>query len=222
MTLSMLQSSSTPFGSLWLVEKDIVSDTLNAGKHWDSHVYEALEAYLRADAAAIDVGANVGAHALRFAQVAQEVICFEPHPVMQFCLRQNLCDHAKARWTVRNGLYSRPVALRVRPEEGNSPSSLTWLPAGEYEVLDARPYFTKHRVSVIKVDAQGADLHCLLGLEQIILRDRPAIVFEFEEKLAELHGHAWQDYARTLGEWGYSWALVKEDHEDYLATWREK
>src|SRR5260221_4935715 len=56
MTLAMLQSTSTPFGSLWLVEKDIVSDTLNAGKHWDSHVYEALEPYLSSDAAVLDVG----------------------------------------------------------------------------------------------------------------------------------------------------------------------
>lgn len=211
--LKMVGPCATPLGPMWLIEGDVVSDTLRAGKNWDSHVYEALEPYLRKDAAVIDVGANVGPHALRFAEKARKVICFEPHPVMSFCLRANMRGR-KAEF--HGGLYSRKVALVVRQEEGNSPSSLTWLP-GEGGV-DAGPYFTEERVSAIKVDAQGADLHCLLGLHEIIERDQPAIVFEYEEHLAKLHGHDWLDYTAELYNWGYTFKRVQEGHEDFLAT----
>jgi len=210
--LKMVGPEPTPLGPMWLIEGDVVSDTLRAGKNWDSHVYEALEPHLEQDAAVIDVGANVGPHALRFAEKAGRVICFEPHPVMQFCLRANMRGR---RWECHGGLYSRQVSLRVRQEEGNSPSSLTWLPS-EGEV-DAGPYFTSERVSAIKVDAQGADLHCLLGLKEVIERDKPAICFEFESVLSALHGHEWEDYMEVLMRWGYSVKQVQDKHQDFLA-----
>ncbi len=206
--LTIIEATNTPFGPLSLIADDIVSNTLAEGNHWNPHVYDALRPYL--SGTVIDVGANVGALTLRFARRAHCVIAYEPHPVIAECLHRNVARLGFGNVTVHSyGLYSREIFLAPQastPEE--SPSSWTWLATTPNDhigyatpvplCLLARP------VTAIKVDAQGADLHALIGLEPFIRCDRPRIVFEFEDGLSKLHGHTWEDYVRQLGVWGYT------------------
>jgi FkbM family methyltransferase len=196
------EAVDTFLGRLHLIQDDIVSKALKEGQHWDGYVYDALAPFL--DGVVIDVGANVGALTIRFAQVAPYVIAYEPHPVLAACLRANLetlglSDKVQIRAV---GLYSRAVRLgpwTSQPDE--SPSS--WAPNPEGEAVAGPHVDSGARVSAIKVDAQGADLHALLGLREVIERDHPRIVFEYEGALAEKHGHTWADYEKQLGDWGY-------------------
>lgn len=202
------------FGELDLI-RDIVSEALGRGENWDDHVYQALAPYLDGDV--VDAGANVGALTLRFARHARRVIAFEPNGNMVECLTKNI-----ARLGLRNvvvikrGIYSYETT--ISPEVTGYPASTwTWqsiangTPAGPASWPD-----DGRRVSAIKVDCQGADLHVLMGLERFIKRDRPAIVFEFEKDFSELHSHTWLDYTRWLGERGYSCQQITEGHADFL------
>jgi len=49
-------------------------------------------------------------------------------------------------------------------------------------------------VSVIKVDVQGSDLKALRGACNIINRDKPVIIFEFEQQFVDEFGFTFQDY----------------------------
>lgn len=202
----------TPLGEMELIEGDIVSEALVRGEHWDPHVYDVLEPYL--SGTVIDVGANVGALTMRFAKRAPLVLAFEPNQEMAHCLNVNVPYNVTVR---TRGIYSRPVRLAPRTSEHRSPSSWPWLPTEDAGLAVAEPFDTFNRVSAIKVDAQGADLHCLFGLRRLIVRDRPAVAFEFEKELAELHGHTWADYETALVGWGYFYARIKESSHDYLA-----
>lgn len=210
----------TLLGPMWLIHGDIVSDTLAGGQHWDPHVYDALEPYL--SGVVIDVGANVGGLTLRFARVAKHVIAFEVHPVLRACLEEN------ARYnniSVMGGLYSCPTVL-APILDGESPSSWAWAPpprdSDKYDYAtqpNAKPFYTDAHVTAIKIDAQGADLHAMLGMQEIIKRDSPVIVFEYEPHLDHLFGHTWVDYVQTLEGWGYKLRNVR--NQDWFA-WREK
>ena len=220
----------TPLGKMWLIPGDIVSEYLLGGSHWDTHVYSALEPYLTGTV--VDVGANVGALALRFAQHAPRVIAYEPHPVLAACLEMNALwqmsqGHAKWISVHRAGLYSRRLKLVCRPVEGNSPSSWAWAEAGPGDPpphipcgpVAMREFEEGPPATAIKVDARGGDLHCLLGLEPVIVRDHPAIVMEREDALMAPHGHTWDgDVLPTLKKWGYA-----DPHNiggcDYFTTW---
>lgn len=218
----------THLGPMWLIHGDIISDTLAGGNYWDPHVYDALYPYL-VDTV-IDVGANVGALTLRFAKVAKRVIAFEPHPVLAACLFENARLSRGDVTTCSRGVYSKDVTLGCVPEAGHSPSSWTWLPIVEYTEADFSPagpidaddFTANDRVGAIKVDIQGADLHALMGMETIIKRDHPTIVFEFEQDLALRHGHVWLDYTDRMEEWGYKIERIShgcggEKDGDYLA-----
>lgn len=205
------------FGELSLLSGDIVSETLSRGEYWEDHVYRALEPYLDGDV--VDVGANVGAFTLRFAQFAPRVIAFEPNPEMFACLVRNL-DYLEMRdrvVAIPEGVYSKPIT--IAPQKSSYPPSVwTWLPGDRYATTKAGPAVwpeMERRVSAIKTDVQGADLHALLGLETVIVRDRPRIVFEYEEDFSAMHGHTWADYSHQMTVWGYQLQRL-EPTRDYF------
>lgn len=189
------------WGQLDLMPNDIVSDTLGRGEYWDTHVYDALEPYLDGDV--VDLGANVGALTMRFAQQAPRVIAFEPNQNLYDLLVKNIKRLGLTNViAIPEGVYSAEV--RIRPDvTGYPPSSWTWLPDGNVRAGPASWDDDSRRVSAIKSDIQGADLHGLIGMEEVILRDHPRIVFEFERELALMHGHTWNDYLAHLDKWGY-------------------
>src|SRR5258706_16296836 len=84
--------------------RDIVSDQLGKGYHWDEHVFDALEPYLDGDV--VDIGANVGSLTLRFAERAPRVIAYEPNDEMVTRLRENV-----RLFGFEDKVVIRPVAL---------------------------------------------------------------------------------------------------------------
>jgi FkbM family methyltransferase len=75
------------------------------------------------------------------------------------------------------------------------------------------------RVTLIKVDCQGADLPALIGLKHTIARDRPLIVFEYEGGAAQWQGpgNTWQDYLDFFEARDYAVERIREDLFDYVA-----
>lgn len=207
------------FGPLALLDGDIVSNALGRGEHWDTHVYDALAPYLDGDV--IDVGANVGALTLRFAQSAPRVIAFEPNPNMYQCLISNIATlHLENVVAIPEGVYSYETT--IYPDiTGFPPSSWTWLrgiAGGRFHVKAGPGFWTDmgRRVSAIKVDVQGADLHALMGLEGVIVRDHPRMVIEFDKDLAQMHGHTWDDYVSWLNGRRYLISKITSENDDFF------
>lgn len=208
---------------LTLVDGDIVSQHLSAGQPWEEHVYRALVQHLEGDV--LDFGANVGAFTLRFAQHANRVIAFEPNDQMFAALVKNIASHGLMDKVVaiNEGVYSYDTSIAAT-RTGMPPSSWTWQPKGGGGTVVAGPAKWPHmdrRVSAIKCDIQGADLHAILGITDIILRDRPYIVFEYEHDFAAEHSHLWADYRDTFQRWSYELTpLIGQEpgtNGDYLA-----
>lgn len=196
----------TVFGKpLRLVKDDIVSRTLAEKNHWNPHVFNILDGAF--SGVVIDVGANVGSLALRFAAHAPVVIAYEPHPTFALCLEENVKRLGFQNKVIihQHALYSRLTWLVPAALPGHSPSSWAWLPGSGAGIhaLRYQRHFVNEKVTAIKVDAQGADLHALMGMREMIEEDRPRIVFEWEPELSLQHEHSWIDYTRFFSDLDY-------------------
>ena len=79
-------------------------------------------------------------------------------------------------------------------------------------------------VALIKIDAQGCDLRVLKGAEQTIRQCRPVVTFEFEEKLAALHGDTLPAFEAFIAELDYELTPLvhsSSTQQDFCARPRE-
>lgn len=139
-----------------------------------------------------DVGANVGATTLFFSRQVGEggtVVAFEPNPEVLPVLRRHLelnrCANVRV-CPVAAGSVAEASRLRV-PRDARGAGTLGRTIAGphlvEHEVRQVRldDYAAEQRLpppDLVKVDTEGFETQCLLGLEETLARRRPALFLE--------------------------------------------
>jgi FkbM family methyltransferase len=203
----------TPFGKFLIDPADLIGSTLKAGTLWDGPGFLqpiALEygALGEVGMTILDIGANQGAFSVWLAsRGAWRVIAVEPVPSTMQRLKANLDLNrevtADSVIPLAVAAYDRQttLALALPVDPGNSgaaaliPDALGTIPA--YPLDQFSRLFGK-RVSLIKVDTQGCDGKALLGLALTIIRDEPAIVFEWEPEMAKAHNQTLEGLIRWL------------------------
>jgi FkbM family methyltransferase len=194
----------------------------------------ALERLVRRGATVIDIGANVGAHALTLAQAvgpAGIVVAVEP------------TDAAFARLERNRGLNPQ-IAERLRPVQAalvgpgeTAPGEFyaSWDLVGDGErhevhrgtkrsagraralTLDALvAELDLSRVDLLKIDVDGSELPVLRGATSVLARHRPAIVMEVCPHLLAERGASVADVLAALEPYGYQ--LVDERRFAPLTT----
>jgi FkbM family methyltransferase len=181
----------------------------------DVRLDRVVRAALPPDGVFVDVGANVGIHALAAARRLEAgggaVLAFEPHPANYQALLQNVrlngWRHVNAEHL---GLADAPAVLTGRASAGGGNWSLASRGDYRFEVRLVRldDYLADNplpRLDVLKVDVEGAEVRVLRGARRALQRFRPLIIFEAcpawlakmgsspEELFAELH-----DYGYTI------------------------
>jgi FkbM family methyltransferase len=173
-----------------------------------------VRAHARPASTAIDIGAHKGGYSYWMARAVGpqgRVIAFEPQPELAARLRCSFQHRSNV--TIENmGLSNQcgPLTLNV-PGTGPSPGAsfeTTQVTADstrkinvEVSTLDARLTPPHPRVSFIKCDVEGHELNVFMGAERTLREERPALLFECEQRH---HGH--RDIAEVftyLGGLGY-------------------
>jgi FkbM family methyltransferase len=178
-----------------------IEDLLIEKGAYEPYITSLLLFLMREDGLFVDVGANFGLHALQIAGALPRArcLCFEPHPAVHEGLRRNI------RFSGFDNVAAHALALGDAPgtvdffmHDGaaynRGLSSLQATPdmeAGfrrervEMTTLDAfLPEADRERLSVVKIDVQGAERRVLAGMKDLLARARPAVVFEFESDYA--------------------------------------
>jgi FkbM family methyltransferase len=149
----------------------------------------ALERFLRARPGpretCLDVGANIGNHALFLARIFDRVIAFEPN-ARTFRLLELNAELAPNVRAVHLGLSDRSAELPVAVDRlniggarittgGKVDTTFQVVPLDEYlrDLPDVR-------VSFVKMDVEGHELHALRGGRAMLKRDRPVLALEME------------------------------------------
>jgi FkbM family methyltransferase len=193
-------------------------DSLRRGQPPETRELGLFLAALRPGATAVDVGAYLGLYTcLAARQVGPEggVIAFEPDPDTCRYLRRNvsangLAERVRVEEAVvadRSGTASlffhrHPDMNSIRPNDGSS-RTIRCEAVRLDDALDGC-----QGVSVVKIDAEGAELRILEGARETIRRHRPALLVECYPDALEEMGASAKDLCRWLAGAGYRVARV--------------
>ena len=136
----------------------------------------------------LDVGANIGNHALYLAENFDVVHCFEPDPAIADRLADNAELNDATIHIHRVGLGAENGELPFYPSVvGNQGTGSFAAQNGQavrtLPVRNGDDYLAAAKIfgiSFIKIDVEGFELQVVAGLHKTINRDRPIIVLEFD------------------------------------------
>lgn len=139
---------------------------------------------------AVDIGANVGLHSVRFSKLFNNVISFEPSTYNFECLEKN-CS------SINNViLYKLGLGNSNRTEIISIPKSYD--NCGAFSILDFKSNITEELINesieincldlfslspdLIKVDTQGYELQVLQGAIETLKNSMPTLILEVSKK----------------------------------------
>jgi FkbM family methyltransferase len=161
---------------------------------YECDTQEVILKFLPETGTFIDVGANIGTLAIPIAKARPQVsvICIEAdlniHRFLQENLNRNGCERVHAVSCVAGATDGQLVAFYRAPDDKFGMGSLgpqfsdvpTMLWQQSLDNMLTR--MNVHRVDVIKIDVEGAEVRVLRGARRLLTSERPpTVVFEFAD-----------------------------------------
>ena len=156
----------------------LIGRVVRSGQRWESWLDPYFAAYCDPERASLDIGANIGAHAVTMAGMSRVVHAFEP----QQATWRILVENAKGRPIVTHnlGLSDREGTVRMKAPTGNT--GMTEIDEhGTGEVIHVArldDLAIDVPVGLMKIDVEKHERECLAGALETIQRDEPVIILE--------------------------------------------
>jgi FkbM family methyltransferase len=194
--------------------------------YYEPEMARLIKRLVRPGCVAVDVGANIGTHALLMGWQAGStghVLAIEPHPSifrrLVANIRLNRLSHiqpyqmALAEWAGQSVLYAKPETF---PNQGMANMYLgDWEPTNWVEIpiiVQTLDELVKAagcpRVDLIKIDTEGNEYQVLLGGQETICTYRPYVLFEYADWTWGKFGVAFETCRAFLDAQGYSLYVV--------------
>jgi FkbM family methyltransferase len=131
---------------------------------------------------ALDVGANVGNHALAFSEIFEQVHALEPYPPVFRRLQERRAVSARIH-PHQIALSDRPGSISFEAPTTDNLGTGRVAPGGELTVEAMRgDDFVATEINepivFIKIDVEGHEAEVIQGLNNTLRRDRPTVMFE--------------------------------------------
>lgn len=142
----------------------------------------------------LDVGANIGNHALSISRYVDKMVAFEPITFVYDVLCKNIKANALTNIDVYNLALSasneeKDILINMSGNIGNSTleskDSEDKFAVAKIKAVKGDDFFKLKDItdiSMIKIDVEGHELHVLEGLKEIIRDNRPFIELEWNNK----------------------------------------
>lgn len=137
----------------------------------------------------VDIGANIGNHALYFSHFFEytHLHAFEPHPNNVAYLKNNLFPFQEKTTIHPFGLSSKTGNIRLRTNDPNNSGG--YCTESEENIGETNPteyvcsfypldFFNLSDVTFIKIDVEGHELPILEGARNTILQNKPIVSVE--------------------------------------------
>lgn len=196
---------------------------------WRHRDHEEIVALVPEDATVLDVGANIGALALRMARKAKRVYAFEANPSTYALLTKNVSLNDDLSVTpVHAAASDRAGQLYVQPATDarntgmagvTSAANETPVPAIRLDDFAAAHHLT---VGLLKIDTEGHEAAVLQGALGILHRDHPLVVAELNDEHLRGHGSSSDEVLSLLDDLGYCAAALPGQYmgDDFDAVFR--
>ncbi|MEM6550333.1 MAG: FkbM family methyltransferase [Pseudomonadota bacterium] len=163
---------------------DTIQRQFRMGRFYAEPLMRAQMRVMPVRSVALDIGANIGNHAVFYALIAKakHIFVFEPNPVAHGLLAENIAlndietvDFTHSRFGI--GKASARARLRERQPRNLGSVALDQAPEGEVEIrsLDS---LDLPKFDFMKIDVEGMEIDVLEGAEKSIRAARPAIAVE--------------------------------------------
>lgn len=136
----------------------------------------------------IDIGANRGVYTHWFSRQSQRCVAFEPNPQCAGLLRRAIGGRAEVHEVAlsdRDG-HARLTIPIVAGRENSYRSSLEAAPGAGHRSVTVQTAtldsYTLPEVDFIKIDVEGHELEAIEGAMETIIRHRPTLLIEAEER----------------------------------------
>lgn len=189
----------------WLLPdpQDVVQEHLAQGTWYEAQELEAIQQIIKPQSVMVDIGANIGNHAVFFDKCcdSQRVIVFEPLQEAYVPLLANLAinychktcvDHLGMALGAHAGMCD--ISCRFGHNLGATQLALT--PQGKIPVITGDSVLAHEQVDFIKVDVEGWEMSVLQGLAHTIHKHRPIMFIEVQS----VNKHLFPDF---LSEFNY-------------------
>ena len=211
----------------------LFKQAIENGAH-EPHFVNLIENLLLPSDNALDIGGNIGTHAILLSKKLTKgrVYTFEPQSLIFSVLQNNLllnsCDNVRAyRFAISNEDHStismqpftfnkktiNNAALRVDLEGAMGDLTLT-------RTLDS---FKFQKVDFIKIDIQGSEVKALQGAKNLICDQKPIMFIEIEEQYLQELGTSTKELIETIFSLNYVLYRIETDYPcDYICVPSEK
>ncbi|MGB7816801.1 MAG: FkbM family methyltransferase [Methylotenera sp.] len=174
-------------------EGDSITQEIQKKGEYDANTLESLNEVLAAiqPQTSLDVGANIGNHALLISRFSKNLIAFEPVGFIFEVLQSNLIqNHIANAQAVNSGLSDTALEREIFiPQNGNLGSSSLEATNGTGQRLKINTiigddYLQKNlsgaRIDFIKMDVEGHEAAALQGLKATIRAFQPLLLLEWK------------------------------------------
>ncbi|MBK8905053.1 MAG: FkbM family methyltransferase [Anaerolineaceae bacterium] len=176
-----------------------VGSSILRNKKYEAHVSQAIKSQLKSGDVFVDIGANIGYFTLLAAATVGEkghVYAFEPNPSNCELIRENIALNEYSNVT----LFPYAVAesrqtLNYYGESINSNGQVSDISEGEEALVKVEAValdellLDSEKITVVKMDIEGAEARAFSGMSQIIDKFRPVIFTEFSPHLLNYVSH---------------------------------
>ncbi len=187
---------ATPYGHrITAIEGELITRKILRHGIYDGPVLDYVTRLLAKidQAVVLDIGANIGNHALAMSTQARQVYCFEPlkevfdvltHNVESneinniTCINEALSDRTGEQvFYINTSGNLGASSLEVREHNQDADSTVVKMRIGD----DMMAVQNVSRVDFLKIDVEGHELSVLNGLVKTIAKHQPIIVMEWNE-----------------------------------------
>ncbi|MDB6453514.1 FkbM family methyltransferase [Falsirhodobacter sp. 20TX0035] len=171
------------------MQRDPIQNQHRLGRFYEAEELDSLREVLPEGMVVLDVGANVGNHALWFALFggASRVVVVEPNPLALEPLVANVLsnglDGVIDLDRIGFGLSNRNEGgFFMKAHDRNLGATKMFADAGgNLEVRRGDEAFADLTPDLIKIDVEGMEVEVLQGLDQLVARVRPVLMVEVDD-----------------------------------------
>lgn len=186
-----------------LFEDEIQKIIYTSNKFYEQEILEGLEKYIPDGAMILDIGANIGNHALYWARKSsnRKVVCFEPvSSTFEILLKNIEANNINGQISAHNfGVSDKPSKARIDSFSSSNigATRLQRDESGELSLISIDGFISEeNKISMLKIDTEGFEVEVLKGADKTIQRHKPIIFVEtFANKFHEtdkfLKGHGY-------------------------------
>ena len=184
---------------------------------FETKYLKTIKSLIKNSSIILDVGGNVGQHALLFARYAKHVYTFEPYPLLidRLKLEINLNGLANKITLVPYAVSDRDgITLFQYPDERSNLGIASTILGREKNIntIEVRSIRIDEFLSnieplsldVVKIDIEGAELYALRGMSGLLDHGaRPIFIMEINNLMMGYAGYSASDIVNFLGQYGY-------------------